>query len=282
MKEEIVALLNQDLQDEHGAIIQYLTHAYAMGEGALACNIEAISREEMRHFDWLARAIVGLGGTPSLDRGKMRTGGERVADWINNDILLEKDAIAQYQQHIKAIGDRKVRRVLERILSDEKVHHGQFQEFLAGMEKNGTEDLRAKREDNVTRALNWGIGREYAKVLRYLLQGYISTEQRVKDEMEEQAINDMQHMGWLAEKMVQKKGRPIMEHPPVESCSSAADMLWAALKTEPEMAEQYDRFVRETGEADVKGLLARIRDHEMYHERIFSDLLKELQKQPPD
>lgn len=30
---------------------------------------------------------------------------------------------------------------------------------------------------------------------------------------------------------------------------------------------------------DLKDLLARIRDHEMYHERVFSDLLKEVQKQ---
>ena len=32
-KKKIIELLNLDLQDEHGAIIQYLTHAYAMGEG---------------------------------------------------------------------------------------------------------------------------------------------------------------------------------------------------------------------------------------------------------
>ncbi len=53
-KKEIIRLLNYDLENEHGAIIQYLTHAYAMGEGELACEIEAIAREEMRHFDWLA------------------------------------------------------------------------------------------------------------------------------------------------------------------------------------------------------------------------------------
>ena len=51
---DIIELLTKDLQDEHAAIIQYLTHAYAMGEGELACEIEAIAREEMRHFDWLA------------------------------------------------------------------------------------------------------------------------------------------------------------------------------------------------------------------------------------
>ena len=40
-KAEIIALLNKDLEDEHGAIIQYLTHAYAMGEGEMACEVEA-------------------------------------------------------------------------------------------------------------------------------------------------------------------------------------------------------------------------------------------------
>ena len=53
-KDKTIALLNQDLEGEHGAIVQYLSHAYAMGEGEMACEIEAIAREEMRHLDWLA------------------------------------------------------------------------------------------------------------------------------------------------------------------------------------------------------------------------------------
>ena len=79
-KEKIIALLNQDLQDEHGAIIQYLNHAYGIGEGEMACEIEAVARDEMRHLDWLAETIVELGGTPSLERGTMRMGGTQVTD----------------------------------------------------------------------------------------------------------------------------------------------------------------------------------------------------------
>ena len=119
-KDKIIALLNQDLEGEHAAIIQYLVHAYAMGEGEMACEIEAIAREEMRHFDWLAETIVSLGGTPSLEKGDMRTSGESVPDWMRNDVLQEKDAITLYEEHIKAIGDPKIRRLLQRILSDEK------------------------------------------------------------------------------------------------------------------------------------------------------------------
>ena len=102
-KKKIVELLNQDLEGEHAAIIQYLAHAYAMGEGEMACEIEAIAREEMRHLDFLAETIVELGGVPSLKRGKMRTGGKSVAEWMGNDVLQEEDGINQYKEHIKAI-----------------------------------------------------------------------------------------------------------------------------------------------------------------------------------
>jgi len=124
MNDDIVGLLNKDLEGEHAAIIQYLNHAYAIGEGEMACEIEAIAREEMRHLDWLAESIVSLGGTPSLVRSDMRMGGEPVASWMANDVLQEEDAIAMYEKHIKAIDDPKIKRLLERILSDEKSHRG--------------------------------------------------------------------------------------------------------------------------------------------------------------
>ncbi len=109
-KDKITALLNQDLEGEYGAIIQYLTHAYAMSEGEMACEIEALAREGMRHLDWLAETIVELGGTPSLERGKMRMDGESVADWMRNDVLLEEDGINLYREHIKSIDAPKIKR----------------------------------------------------------------------------------------------------------------------------------------------------------------------------
>jgi len=90
---DVIALLNKDLEGEHAAIIQYLTHAYSMGEGEMACEIEAIAREEMRHLDWLAETVVSLGGVPRLTRGMMRTSGPSVADWMRNNVLQEQDTI---------------------------------------------------------------------------------------------------------------------------------------------------------------------------------------------
>jgi bacterioferritin len=274
-KEKIIALLNQDLEGEHGAIIQYLTHAYAMGEGEMACEIEAIAREEMRHLDWLAETITELDGAPSLKRGKMRMGGELVADWMGNNVLLEEDAINQYKEHIKAIDDPKIKRLLKRILSDEESHHGDFKHFVDKARKEGAKDLRGSRQDKVTQTLNWGIEHEYTVILQYLLHSYMTTSDEVKEEMQDQAINEMQHLGWLAEKMVGSGSSPRIEHTKVNRSTRTADMLRADIKVEKEVTEAYDRAAKEVKEKDLKQLLLRIRDHEIYHTEVFNDLLRE-------
>jgi len=277
-KDKIIALLNQDLEGEQAAIIQYLVHAYALGEGEMACEIEAIAREEMRHFDWLAETIVSLGGTPTIKRGDMRTGGEAVPDWMKNDVLQEKDAIALYEEHIKAIGDPKIRRLLQRILSDEKSHRGDFEHFVNKAQKEDARDLRGSRQDKVTQVLNWGIEHEYTVILQYLLHSYMTPNKDVKKEMDDQAVNEMQHLGWLSEKMVGKKGTPKIEHTKVDKSTKTADMLRADIEIEKKVAAEYDRAAKAIEEPDLKELLARIRDHELYHVDIFSDLLKEEEK----
>ncbi len=283
MSDNIIGLLNKDLEGEHAAIIQYLTHAYAMGEGEMACEIEAIAREEMRHLDWLAKAVVELGGVPSLTRGEMRTGGHSVADWMRNNVLQEQDAIVMYEEHIRAINDPKIKRLLERILSDEKSHRGDFEHFAGKAQKQGLKDLRGSREDKVGRTLNWGIEHEYTVVLQYLLHSYMTPNQQVKREMEDQAINEMQHLGWLSEELVDKKGTPRIEHIEIDRSRKTADMLRADIKIEREVAAEYGRVAGETEESDLRQLLLRIRDHEVYHAEIFNDLLnKEEGRNGPD
>ena len=273
-KNKVIALLNQDLEGEQAAIIQYLVHAYAMGEGEMACEIEAIAREEMRHFDWLAETIVGLGGTPSIKRGDMRAGGKSVSAWMQNDVLQERDAIVMYEEHIKTIANPKIKRLLRRIVSDEKSHQGDFAHFVDKARKESLTDLRGSRQDKVVKTLNWGIEHEYTVVLQYLIHSYMTPKEDVKEEMQDQAINEMQHLGWLAEELVGKKGTPRIEHKKVDKSTKTADMLRADITVEKKVAAKYDRAAKETKEPGLKELLKRIRDHELYHADIFSDLLK--------
>jgi bacterioferritin len=273
-KSEIIELLNRDIEGEHAAIIQYLVHVYAMGEGEMACEIEAIAREEMRHLDWLAEAVTKLGGVPSFTRGEMRTTGRTVKSWMKNDVLAEEDAIKMYQEHIKAINIAHIRLLLERILSDEKSHHGDFKSFAGKADREGMKDLRGERKDKVAGVLNWGIEHEYTVVLQYLLHSYLAPSEEMKEEMQDQAINEMQHLGWLAEKMVSRGGHPKIEHGRIDRSRKAVSMLNADIKIEKLVAAVYDKAAKDSDDPKLKKLLTRIRDHELYHVKVFSDLKK--------
>jgi bacterioferritin len=277
-KKKIIDLLNLDIEGEHGAIIQYLSHAYGMGEGEMSCEIEALAREEMRHLDWLAETVVELGGTPSLKRGNMRMGGKAVPEWMANDVLLEDDAIKLYKEHIKAIDDPKIKRLLKRILSDEESHRGDFQHFVDKSKREGAQDIRGSKKDETVDVLNWGIEHEYTVILQYLLSSYLTRNKEVKKEMEDQAINEMQHLGWLAEEIVGGGGTPRIEHTKVDRSKTTPDMLRAGIKIEKEVTETYDKAAEKIKDPGLKKLLIRIRDHEIYHTDIFSDLLKEEEK----
>ena len=274
-KKKIIELLNKDIADEHGAIIQYLSHAYAMGEGEMTCEIEALAREEMRHLDWLAETVVELGGTPSLKRGTMRMGGTLVSDWMKNNVSLEEGAITQYTEHIKLIDDTKIKRLLQRILSDEQSHHGDFQHFVDKATREGARDLRGDQQDQTTKTLNWGIEHEYTVVLQYLFHSYMTRNEAAKVALEDQAINEMQHLGWLAEELVSSGASPRIEHAKPDQSTNTADMLRADIKIEKEVTAAYDQAAKEVTDPGLKKLLLRIRDHEIYHTEVFTDLLKE-------
>ncbi len=274
-KTEIMRMLNDDIESEHGAIIQYLTHAYAMGEGELACEIEAIAREEMRHLDWLAEKVVELGGKISFKRGKMRMSGKSVDQWMKNNVLLEQDAIDPYTEQIKAVKDPGLKRLLKRILSDEKAHHAQFVHFVDKARREGLKDNRGKRKDAEARFLNWGIRHEYTVILQYLLHSYLAKDEDTRKELQDQSINEMQHMGWLAEELASSDGNPIMESSPLDKSRSMPAMLRADIKIEKEVAAEYDRGARKiVKDKKLKELIIRIRDHEIYHTELFNELLK--------
>jgi len=277
-KEKVIALLNKDIQDEHGAIIQYLSHAYGMGEGEIACEIEAMARDEMRHLDWLAETVVELGGVPSLERGTMKMGGTSVHDWMVNNVSLEDGAITQYTEQIEAIDDPKIKRLLRRILSDEKAHRDSFEHFVEKSHRQAMEDVRGTKSDDTIRTLNWGIEHEYTVILQYLLQRYLIPNEEAAEELEDQAINEMQHLGWLAEKVIDMGGTPVIEHIEVDKSSKTADMLNADIKVENEVADAYDQAANKATDTNLKKLFLRLRDNEIYHAEVFGDLLEEEKK----
>jgi bacterioferritin len=278
---QIIDMLNEDIKGEHAAIVQYLRHAYAMGEGEMACEVEAIARDEMRHLDWLAETIVELGGEPTIERGEMTIGGDNIVEWMRRDVGLEDDAIALYNEHIAAIDDRKIKRLLRRIVSDETSHRHDFEHFVEKSEKKGMEPIAplealAGKPGKLPDMLNWGVRHEYTVILQYLYHSFMTPNEEVSEEMEDQAINEMQHLGWLAEELTGAGEVPDIEETGVDRSRDTADMLRADIAVEREVTKEYTRQIEEVDDPDLKRLITRIRDNEIYHDELFSDLLDEV------
>jgi bacterioferritin len=286
---QIVALLNEDIRGEHAAIIQYLLHAYAMGEdNEAAGELEAIAREEMRHLKWLAEMVVELGGTPTMERGEVDTTGDTPAQWLARNMLAEEQAINLYREHIKAIDQPKITLLLERIIHDELVHGAEFDELLKEVEEEDEAPIAPIRPEDDTvepsrplEILLKGVEHEYTVILQYLYHSFMTPHCKIADELEWQAVNEMQHMGWLAEEMAERGAYPRMEHTPFDQSEETTEMLRADIAAERAVIRDYDAQLKELEAADedeLVELISRVRDHEVYHDALFSGLLQELEE----
>ena len=176
------------------------------------------------------------------------------------------------------VSDPKVKRLLKRILSDEESHHGDFRHFVDKTSREGMTDVRGTRDDRTVRLLNWGVEHEYTVILQYLFHSYMATDEEVREQLVDQAVNEMQHLGWLAEKLVSLSSSPRIEHTEVDQSRDMMQMLDADIRIENQVAQTYDKATRELDDSRVVELLARIRDQEMYHAEVFQELLDELKK----
>lgn len=282
-KADLIAMLNEDIRGEHAAIIQYLLHAYAIGEGGPACEIEAIARDEMRHLKWLAERVVELGGDPTMERGPVDTTGALPPEWMARDVVAEEGAIALYRQHIAAIDDPDVILLLERIVHDETAHRAKFAGLAEELAAEGVQPVGPIRPEDATaepsrplEVLLQGLQHEYTVILQYLYHAFVTPHCPIADELEWQAINEMQHMGWLGEKMASRGAYPAMEHSPIDRSRDTARMLEADISAEQAVTRDYSAQIEElkaAGATDLADLLSRIRDHEVYHDALFSRLL---------
>ncbi len=283
---DVIQMLKAAAEDEHAALIQYLRHAYMMGEGELACEIEAIAREEMRHFWILSRWMVRLGGQPTTQRGFTDVSGATPPEWMQRDVAAEERAIAMYESYLTRIADPDLRADIEHILADERRHHGDFAHFVdktalaiqqtpaSAAPVEPAPGLPAADQD----ALNWGVNHEYAAILQYLVHSFLTMDkdEEISSQLMTQAINEMQHMGWFGEELVGSGAELPLTHHPLTLPADPQAMLEADVQLENETAAMYGQFIAQMTDPGAKGVIEDARGQELYHENLFGRLLKRL------
>jgi bacterioferritin len=125
---QVIAVLNEALQEELLAINQYFLHA-EMCENwkyeKLAKFIKKQSIDEMKHAEKLLERILFLDATPTLTGPSQIKVGKNVKEQLANDLQLELDAVKLYNGGIKVareVGDNASAEFLQGILKDEEEH----------------------------------------------------------------------------------------------------------------------------------------------------------------
>lgn len=98
---------------------------------------------EMFHLELLGDLIYDLGGDSKFVNGKdvpwkssFIPYGRNLMEKLKNAISSEKTAIKNYENHIKIIESKEIKKLYKRIVLDEKLHLEIFEKLLKKYEKN--------------------------------------------------------------------------------------------------------------------------------------------------
>ncbi|HKX83786.1 MAG TPA: ferritin-like domain-containing protein, partial [Pyrinomonadaceae bacterium] len=123
---ELVENLNHALGFELAAVIQYSQHSYLItgtDREVFSGWFRDQAEEAQDHADSLGDKIVALGGIPTVEPAMIRQSVE-LKDMLNQDLELERDAIAAYMAAWAACDENDLPQKfwLEGRISDEQMH----------------------------------------------------------------------------------------------------------------------------------------------------------------
>jgi bacterioferritin len=150
-KPEVIAVLAQMLKEELGAISQYFIHAEMCenwGYKKLSEHTKKESINEMKHAEKLIERILFLEGTPNLNDMPKLVVGKDVKSQFQNDLALEKNAVAEYNEAIatcRHAGDQSSAEMLQIILADEEDHVDFLEDQLSLIEGVGIQNYLAQQ-----------------------------------------------------------------------------------------------------------------------------------------
>lgn len=150
-KPEVLAELSDRLKEELAAINQYILHAEMCenwGYLRLAQQTKKESIGEMKHAERIVERILFLEGIPRMDQLAKITIGKNVRQQLENDLALEKGAVADYNKSIeicRRVGDNATADFLQEILRDEEDHVDTLETELSMIEQMGLENYLAQQ-----------------------------------------------------------------------------------------------------------------------------------------
>ena len=89
------------------------------------------------------------------------------------------------------------------------------------------------------------------------------------------AVDEMRHMWWLADLIVKRGGKPIMEHEELDfGGDGLKEMLEKQVTLETEAIEMYKRMISTIDDSEVVGVMKHALDEERRHRKEFKERIE--------
>jgi len=150
-KPEVIEILSKMLKEELGALNQYMVHAEMQnnwGYKRLYAQTKKQAIGEMKHAEELMERILFLEGMPNVADLPKLSIGKDVKQQLENDLALEKGAVADYNAAVAAArkaGDNVSADLLDELLHDEEGHVDHLETQLGLIEQLGLENYLAQQ-----------------------------------------------------------------------------------------------------------------------------------------
>src|SRR5215472_2466087 len=120
-REQLVALLNEDLSREYQAIIAYVVYSQVLKGPqymSIADQLEKHAAQELQHALTISRQIDYLGGMPTVTAKPVKTS-ERAEDMLLFDLDNENETVRNYRVRVRqceALGEFAMAEQIREIL----------------------------------------------------------------------------------------------------------------------------------------------------------------------
>jgi bacterioferritin len=234
-KKELIDLLNNDLDDEHAAVVRYLIHAYQEGEDTpIGVNLLSRAREEMWHMHWLGMAIGKLEGEPELTPAPYPYDPTNRGTIFKSYIEYEKKLIPHYNGEADKVDDPHIKRVLQREAWESAMHARKFQRLLgkltpeeAATPPGGKPSLPKAFVDK----LQGEIADKYQEMLQHIRYSWVLQQDAMMGwQLMDQAMEKMKHLAHFAEDVAGDGADPRFATGQVDKSPSMGQALQRALE----------------------------------------------------
>jgi bacterioferritin len=234
-KKELIDLLNNDLDDEHAAILRYVIHGYLEGEDTpIGASLLSRAREEMWHMHWLGMAIGQFGGEPNLAPAPYPYDPTNRATIFKSYVEYEEKLIPHYNGEADMVDDPHIKRVLQREAWESAIHARKFQRLhdkLKPEEAKGAPGGEAELPKDFLETLQNEIAAKYTEMLQHIRYSWLFQKDGVLGwQLMDQAMEKMKHLAHFAEDVAENGLDPRFKAGKIDMSTAIGQALQKALE----------------------------------------------------